>query len=198
MLSAEWSDNGQPKIVVDGIRVDMQALKSIQHRCLPEVCRGAPNCCSRYQIHVGEKELETIVGFLPLVEKYTASIGKDLEYENVFDAVGNGCFIIDADENEQCVFAYTTAAEETLCSLHSAAIDLDLSPLDVKPKCCSIWPLTLSDGPEPELSVDPKFTSFPCNRKKPAPEGIDSGIQETIRIYFGESFLSELLAKAGC
>lgn len=185
------------KIIVDGIRVDMRALMAIEHRCLPELCRGAPNCCSRYQIHIREEELEKIVGFLPLVEKYTASIGNEREYENVFEEVEDGGFIIDADENEQCVFAYITAAKEILCSLHSAAIDFGLPPFDVKPKCCSIWPLTLTEDPEPVLSVDAGFASFPCNRKKTMPEGIDSGIKDTIRIYFGESFLSALLAKAG-
>ena len=183
--------------MVGNIRVDVQALMSIQHCCLPGVCKGAPSCCSCFQIHVNEKELETIVGFLPLVEKYTASIGGEKGYDNVFEEDEDGLFLIDADENEQCVFAYSNEAEETVCSLHSAALELGLPPVEVKPRCCSLWPLALTEGPVPVLSINAQFASFPCNLKKPALGGIDEGIQETIRIYFGDSFLSELLSKTG-
>ena len=184
-------------IRVAGIRVDIQALKSIQHSCQPGVCKGKPNCCSRFQIHVDAQELETIVGFLPLVQRYTPSISGDAGYANVFEEAEDGCFIIDADENEQCVFAYQTAAQETLCSLHSAAIDLGLPPVTVKPKCCSLWPLALSGGPSPVLSVNALFAGFPCNQKRTAANDIDDGIKEAIRIYFGEAFLAELLSKTG-
>ncbi len=88
-------------------------------------------------------------------------------------------------------------AEETVCSLHSAALELGLPPVEVKPRCCSLWPLALTEGPVPVLSINAQFASFPCNLKKPALAGIDEGIQETIRIYFGDSFLSELLSKTG-
>lgn len=184
-------------IMVGNIRVDVPALMSIQHRCQPGVCKEVPSCCSCFQIHVDEKELETIVGFLPLAEKYTASIGSAQEYDNVFDEAEDGYFIIDVDENEKCVFAYSPPTGETLCSLHSAALDIGLLPVDVKPRCCSLWPLALAEGPEPVLSVNAQFASFPCNRKKPVQEGIDDNVQEMIRVYFGESFLSELLAKTG-
>ena len=191
-------DPGKQKVVVVGnIRIDVPALMSIRHRCQPGVCKGKPNCCAFFQIHVSEKEVETIVGFLPLVEKYTASIGGGPGYDNVFEEAEDGQFLIDADENEQCVFAYANAAGETLCSLHSAAIDLGLPPEGVKPKCCSLWPLALSGGPRPVLSINKLYASFPCNQKKETATGIDAGIQETVRIYFGESFLSELLSRTG-
>jgi len=198
LLSA--SDGGahtKDEIIVDSIRIDVAALMSIRHRCLPGVCKGKPNCCSRFQIHVDEKEMETIVGFLPLVEKYTPSISGEPGYDNIFEETEDGIFLIDADEDEQCVFAYMNDVEETLCALHSAALELGLPPVDVKPKCCSLWPLALTGGPHPVLSINKLFESFPCNHKKANPAGIDAGIQETIRIYFGVSFLSELLSKAG-
>lgn len=185
------------RIMVDNIRVDVPALMSIRHRCRPEICRDTKHCCSCFQIHVDEKELETIVGFLPLVQRYKPSISDDKGYANVFEEAEEGCFIIDADEDDQCVFAYKTAARETLCALHSAAIDLGLQPVDVKPKCCSLWPLALSAGPSPVLSVNARFAAFPCNQRREAANDIDDGIKEAIRIYFGESFLAELLSKAG-
>ena len=61
----------------------------------------------------------------------------------------------------------------------------------------SLWPLALTKGPDPLLSINALYASFPCNQKKAVPENIDAGIQETIRIYFGASFLSELLPKSG-
>ena len=186
----------EKEVVVGNIRVDVPALMSIRHCCRPGVCKETPNCCSCFQIHANEKELETIVGFLPLAEKYTSAIGNEKGYDNVFEETEDGCFIIDVDENERCVFAYTSE-EETLCSLHSAAIDLGLPPRDVKPKCCSLWPLALTGASDPVLSINALFATFPCNRKKVVLEGIDKGIQETIRIYFGDSFLYELLSKTG-
>jgi len=197
MSAVDCKRGREQTIMVGNIRVDVQALMSIQHCCLPGVCKGVPSCCSCFQIHVNEKELETIVGFLPLVEKYTASIGSAQEYDNIFDEAEDGCFIIDVDENEKCVFAYSTAIGETLCSLHSAALELGLPPVDVKPKCCSLWPLALSGGPHPVLSINALFDSFPCNHKKTVLEGIDDGVQETIHVYFGAAFLRELLSKTG-
>jgi len=185
------------QVMVGGIRVDVSALMSIRHDCRPAVCKGKPNCCSCFQIHVDEEELETIVGFLPLAEKYTSSIGGEKGYDNVFEEDEDDLFLVDADEDEQCVFAYMNDHEEILCSLHSAAIDLGLSPVDVKPKCCSLWPLALTSGPEPVLSINVLYASFPCNCKKVVPEDIDHGIQETIKNYFGASFLAELLSKVG-
>jgi len=197
MYAADGNTDRAQQVMVGNIRVDVAALMSIRHCCRPAVCKGMPNCCSCFQIHVDEKELESIVGFLPLVETYTPSIGNDTGYDNVFEEDEDGCFLVDADENERCVFAYTNKQEETLCALHSAAIDLGVPPVDVKPKCCSLWPLALSKAPDPVLSINALFASFPCNRKKAVPQGIDDGIQETIRIYFGEPFLSELLSKTG-
>lgn len=180
-------------VPVGGILVDAAALRSIRHCCLPEICRGAPNCCSRFTIHIDAAELETIVGFLPLVETYKPSIGDGESYDNVFEEDEDGGFVIDADEDERCVFAYAARQGETLCSLHSAAVDLGMEPLDVKPKCCSLWPLALSSGPRPVLSINQLALAFPCNRKK-AGDDIDGGIQETIRIFFGSSFLENLMS----
>ena len=112
------------QVMVNGIRIDVPALMSIRHGCQPAVCKGKPNCCSCFQIHVDEKEIETIVGVLPLAEKYTDSIGGEKGYDNVFEEDEDGLFLVDADEDEQCVFAYMNGREEILCSLHSAAIDL--------------------------------------------------------------------------
>jgi len=198
MYATDGNTGTGQQVMVGNIRVDVPALKSIQHRCLPGVCKGMPSCCSCFQIHVNEKELETIVGFLPLAEKYTPSIGSAQAYDNIFDEAEDGCFIIDVDDNEKCVFAYSTSTGETLCSLHSAALDIGLLPVDVKPRCCSLWPLALTEGPEPVLSVNAQFASFPCNRKKPVLEGIDDNIQEMIHVYFGASFLCDLLSKTGC
>ena len=112
-MSAVDSKRGREQtIMVGNVRVDVQALMSIQHCCLPGVFKGPnrPFVLSEYSLN--ELELETIVGFLPLVEKYTASIGSVQEYDNIFDEAEDGCFIIDVDENEKCVFAYSTATGE--------------------------------------------------------------------------------------
>jgi len=96
------------------------------------------------------------------------------------------------DESGKCLFAYTKKGA-TLCSLHSAALDLDLPPYRMKPRACSLWPLAITDDAPQVLTVQDSVLTFPCNssRRKGA-KRLHSGVADTIREVFGESFLTEL------
>lgn len=185
------------KPIINGIRVDMLALQAIRHDCQPKICKNQPSCCSCYVPHVKSAKLETIVGCFPAVVNYTDSIVEDDEFINVFEEWEDGTHRIDANASEACIFTYLLPSGEKLCSLHSAAIDLQLSPVTIKPSACSLWPLILLDGATPELSVDKNWKAFPCNHKSDDPNHLDAGVVDLVASYFGESFLRKLLGYAG-
>jgi hypothetical protein len=180
--------------IIHGIRVDLAALQAIRHKCHPETCRNCPSCCSRYVPHVSQSELERIVGCFPNIAHYTRGIKHGHGFKNVFEEYDDGSYCIDANEDESCVFTYTTSSGETLCALHSVALDLRISPVDLKPKACSLWPLTLSEETEPELSVDINWHEFPCNTMSNNGHRIDAGVMNIIASCFGVSFLEQVLS----
>jgi len=185
--------NKDSKPIIHGIRVDLAALKTICHKCHPESCRNRSCCCSRYVPHVNQVELERIVGCFPIIACYTNSIKNGHGFKNVFEECDDASFCIDANEDESCIFTYARSSGETLCALHSVALDLRISPVDFKPKACSLWPLTLSEEPEPELSVDRNWRDFPCNTLSDSDHRLDSGIINIIASCFGVSFLKQLI-----
>ena len=185
------------KPIINGIRVDLAALQAISHNCRPEICRNQPTCCFRYVPHVQPAKMEKIVGCFPTVVNYTDTIIEDDGFINVFDEWEDGSYRIDANADEDCIFTYMLSSGEKLCSLHSAAIDLQLSPIAIKPSACSLWPLILLDGATPELSVDNNWKAFPCNRESNDPGQLDAGVVSIIAEYFGKQFLDKLLEYSG-
>jgi hypothetical protein len=181
------------KPIIHGIRVDLSALHTIRHKCNPETCRHCPSCCSRYVPHVSRSELERIVGCFPIIARYTPIIKNSHGFENVFEECDDASYCIDANEDESCVFSYAKPSGETLCALHSSALDLRVSPVDLKPKACSLWPLTLSEETEPELSVDRNWREFPCNTLSDNDRRMDTGVMNIVASCFGVSFLRQLL-----
>jgi hypothetical protein len=111
----------------------------------------------------------------------------------VFEECDDASFCIDANEDESCVFTYAKSSGETFCALHSVALDLRVSPVDLKPMACSLWPLTLSEEPEPDLSVDINWREFPCNTLSGNEHRMDAGVINIIASCFGVSFLRQLL-----
>jgi hypothetical protein len=183
------------KPIIHGIRVDLAALQTIHHKCQPETCKNCLSCCSRYAPHVTQSELERIVGCFPIIARYTSRIKNSLGFKNVFEECDDASYCIDANEDESCVFTYARPSGETLCALHSVALDLRISPVDLKPKACSLWPLTLSEETEPELSVDRNWREFPCNTLSDNGCRMDAGVMSIVASCFGVSFLKQLLSE---
>ncbi len=185
------------KPIINGIRVDLAALRAIRHDCQPEICKNQPTCCFHYVPHVKPAKMEKIVGCLPMVVNYTDSIVEDDEFINIFEEWEDGSYRIDANLYEDCIFTYMLPSGAKLCSLHSAAIDLQVSPVAIKPSACSLWPLILLDGATPELSVDKNWQAFPCNRESNDPDHLDAGVVSIINDFFGSSFVEQLLEYNG-
>ena len=181
---------------IQGIRVDLEALRSLRHECIPTKCIGRDRgCCETYEVYVDRTELGTIVGAMPNAARYARNLRTRGEFVDPFeDTDGGNCLATHHDG--RCVFAYRDRAGATLCSLHSAGLDLGLDPFKVKPKACALWPLYLVEGKRPLLTVQEGALAFPCNRaRRERGTELDKGVADIVRTVFGERFLTALLKK---
>ncbi|MEI6168758.1 MAG: hypothetical protein WCS52_16375 [bacterium] len=121
--------------------------------------------------------MKTIIGALPLAARHCPDLENGEGFDNVFDEVERGVFAIDTHENGLCVFAYQSHSG-IRCALHSAALEIGLSPHLLKPSSCTLWPLVLRYPPDAALSICDDALRFHCNRKVKAgrisPELLDS------------------------
>jgi hypothetical protein len=182
---------------IDGIRVDLDALRALRHDCVPEQCIGRERgCCETYEVIVDREEIGTIVGTLPQAAKYARHLKSGGEFVDPIDESEGGGDCLATHRDGRCVFAYRAANGMTLCSLHSAGIDLGLEPFKVKPKACALWPLYFVEGNNPLLTVQDGALAFPCNHKRrTAGRGLDPGVAHIVRTVFGDAFLAAVLAR---
>jgi hypothetical protein len=179
---------------IQGIRVDLDALRSLRHECVPTKCIGRERgCCETYEVYIDRTEIGTIVGSMPDAARYARNLRHRGEFiDPIEDTDGGNCLATHQDG--RCVFAYRDRAGATLCSLHSAGLDLGLDPFKVKPKACALWPLYLVEGKRPFLTVQEGALTFPCNHKRRTTSaGLDHGVAEIVRTVFGGTFLRELI-----
>lgn len=168
-----------------GMVFDLDALSSIRHRCDSRACRTGRCCCSAYQMFVTRAELPRIAGCLPLAARYATRLGRGRP-DNVFEPVEGNTYDIDTDENGLCVFAYRAADRRILCALHTVGLHLHVPPEDLKPRACCLWPVSVSTGKTPLVSVTDDVFTFPCNTRRRAPHGdLDPGIREILETVFG-------------
>lgn len=162
-------------------KFDYEAIQSILHQCIG--CRSKTDCCcASYHIFISAKEMQRILNLFPLLAQYCPRLLKDGEFDNVFEESDDGLIQIDTDENGLCVFAYEREGM-IRCSLHTAAHDLGLPVEKVKPFHCLLWPMAVSPGPEPVISVQENALDFPCNRPQ-KPDSICPSFQETMNMLF--------------
>ncbi len=180
--------------VIRGMRVDIVALGSISHRCVPGLCKDSKSCCESYEVCVGKKELPDIIGIMPDASTFSPDLRSGADYNNVFEEVAYGLSSIDTNEDGLCSFAYHGDENDVLCSLHSAAMELGLEPASVKPRSCVLWPLALSEGGDKVLSIQDDAFSFPCNTPRDGGlGGLDRSVSVIISDVFGKEFLAELI-----
>ena len=182
-------------VQVRNVRVDVDALRALAHRCDPMKCIGRERgCCATYEVYVDRGEIGTIVGTLPETARHAKGLRQGGEFIDPFEETEGGSCLA-THEDGLCVFAYKDRRGATLCSLHTAALEMGLPPAQVKPKACALWPLYLVEGDEPLLTVQPDALDFPCNRRRrKGVNGLHGGVQEIIAAVFGKGFLNELLA----
>lgn len=158
------------------IDVDLHAISTVAHHCSGCTHTDAC-CCAVHEVCVNAREMNTIIGALPLAARYCPGLENEDGFDNVFDEVERGVFAIDTHENGLCVFAYQCHAG-IRCALHSTALEIGLSPHLLKPSSCTLWPLVMRPPPDAALSICDDALQFPCNRKVKAvrisPELLDS------------------------
>jgi len=174
-------------IEVDDMLVDAEALASLGHLCRPALCRSSPSCCARYEITVSRREVARIVGCMPAAAELAPHLRDAGELVSVFEPVGEGLLAIDTDEAGRCAFAYHHPRGGTRCSLHAGAMKMGLDPYRTKPFCCSLWPLGLSEGTPPILTVTDDALRLPCNSRRAATprRPLHEGVRQILGACFG-------------
>jgi hypothetical protein len=179
-------------IEIDGIRIDVDALLSLNHACDPGKCRYSGSCCRVYEICTTRKEMSRAIGMMPDAARYATHLDEDGELANPFEPTGDGLYAIEAQEDGACTFAFRKG-NKLLCSIHAAALDLGLNPYRTKPSSCTLWPLALSEGTRPVLSVQEDVLRFPCNSApRSSNRSLDQGVREIVQQVFGDAFLRRL------
>ena len=180
-------------IFIENMRIDVEALRALAHRCDPMKCIGrVRGCCETYEVVVGRREQGTIVGTLDEASRFAIGLKEDGNFLEPFEETEGGT-CLNTDEDGRCVFAYDDSLGATMCSLHSAALELGLPPAQVKPRACALWPLALVEGDPPLLTVQEGVLDFPCNRARgESSGGLDPGVAEIVEAVFGHAFLTEI------
>ncbi len=178
-------------VEVDGYLVDVDALTRLEHRCDPALCRGSKSCCAVYDIWIDAADKTRLSKYLPYVPAWTGMEGVDSA--RCLRWIGAG-YVLRKDSEGLCALAARSRDGTVLCSLHLAALSLNLPPRLVKPGSCALWPLSL-DGAG-VVSVQQDAYRFPCNthgghgRLKLHP-----GVASLVRAGLGEGFAVTLEKK---
>jgi hypothetical protein len=185
-------DNDPHDDIIRGVRVNLASLLELQHECRPGACTLNHCCCSTYEVCITDRELQTLTGWLPYAAKFCPHIKAKDGYDNIFEELGGRLHAIDTTDDGRCLLAYVHNGS-LRCSLHSAAEKTGIPPHNVKPRSCILWPLTLSSGRPPRLSVDPNAYTFACcTRRKGLGAGVSPAIIQTVRAVFGADFMRDL------
>ena len=180
-------------VLIDGLAVDLEALLSMEHCCRPELCKDDKCCCSYYEIDVDGEELKKILGFIPLAAGYNTPERARRMNESLFRFEGRGNYVIATDADEYCGLIYFGALGQPLCTLHAGALEQQIPPAEIKPLCCTLWPLALDRQPIPILTIHDEAFSFVCNRKRQGySTRLDPGVGEIVSSVYGRSFLGRL------
>jgi hypothetical protein len=198
-LKYKWGQNDKGTmrkddvISIDGIIVDLDAVRAIAHGCEPTWCDRSNSCCARYEICLDPEEVSSVIGMLPQAVNFAPhAMGASMEPDNILEETEDGLFAIDSDDDGLCVLAFEGHGKAILCSIHAAALAMGLPPAQVKPRSCTLWPLTISDDPK-IVSVQEDAFEYPCNRMRtPEEKGLDSGIRDILSSLFGEPFAEKI------
>lgn len=176
---------------VQGVIVDVDALGGIAYECDPALCRDTQKCCASYDVCLDEDELPMILGGMHL------AMGRAPHLEDKpapFEHVMGRLYALDTDEDGLCTFAWRNGNGHVLCALHSAALERGLDLHAVKPRCCLMWPLAMTDSEPHYLSVDPGAFEFPCCTRREPDGALHESIRRHVEFMFGRAFLDELEA----
>lgn len=173
------------------LEIDVAGICSVHHKCTG--CIGeSKRCCSRYEVTISSREMQSIIGCIPLATHFCSHLKSHHDYVNVFEEISSGLYSIDTNEEGTCVFAYFEG-ERIACSLHAAAEKLGIPFRKVKPESCLLWPLAIFEGESRILSIHDDIFEFSCNARN-AKEifSLCPSIADNIEKVFGIEFMKDL------
>ena len=192
----------RPLPIIAGVAVDIRALAGIAHDCRPECCAERTSCCATYEVCIERDEQQKILNHIASAASYASAIRDGDDLLDPFDWADGGLTCLQTDEDGLCVFAFDNGSGHTLCSLHAAAMDSGIRPIDAKPRSCHLWPLAVTEPPRPILTVMDDALEFPCNRRRRAGrKNLHAGIAEIVRDAMSDEAVEQinrLLHTDGC
>lgn len=180
---------------VEDYNVDIRAVTDLKYQCDPKLCRNQRCCCGVYDVWINAEEKKKISNCLPAVSNYPIE-NRGKRVSGFLRWIGAG-YILRKNKEKVCSLSYRTKDGQTLCSLHSIALDQNIPPIETKPRSCVLWPLSLSGQGDKTLSVQDDAYDFPCCRTDQSTNflGVESGTASLIKENLGERFLSILRRK---
>jgi hypothetical protein len=163
------------------LTIDLETLTSTDHTC--DSCLGGKACCCAvYDINLTEDEAARTSGALPLAASFKTNLADDM---NIFDEEDDGSLSIDKDDNGDCALSFRVGGK-TLCALHAAALKAKIAPHTMKPSACTLWPLSISEPPDMQLSICDDAYEFHCTTRLAAPKKeISPALLDSIEALFG-------------
>lgn len=173
------------------LKIDVAGICSVIHNCTG--CPGeSKRCCSSYEVTINSKELQNIIGCMPLAARFCSHLKSHYIYENVFEQISRGLYCIDTNEDGTCVFAYLEG-NRIVCSLHTVAEQLGIPFRKGKPESCLLWPLAIFEGETRILSIHDDAFEFSCNtRNVKGRFSLCPSIAKNIERVFSVEFRNEL------
>jgi len=176
--------------------VDMAALSRLRYRCEPHLCGVQDNCCRRYDVWLDDREAQRIEEMLPAVRRHFPCRSHSCGRRSVMRRIRAGRYVLQKNADECCTLSYRTDDGRLLCTLHTAAREEGVPLWKAKPRLCLLWPLSLSRGEPPVLTVQDGVRSFPCCRSRRPRPALHEGVAETVRLYFGTDLLHDIQSRA--
>src|ERR1700690_234543 len=175
----------------ENLEIDVAGICSVLHNCTG--CPGeSQHCCASYEVTISKKELQNIIGCVPLAARFCSQLKSRYVYENVFEQISSDLYCIDTNEDGTCVFSFL-AGNRITCSLHTVAEQLAIPFRKVKPESCLLWPLAIFEGETRILSIHDDAFEFSCNTRNIKRRfSLCPSITQNIERVFGIEFRDEL------
>ncbi len=177
---------------INGVKVDINALFSLSHKCNPTSCVDKKQCCASYEVCIEDKEIDKILPHFPEAAKFKPEIVEREFLEDLFREVEDGLVAIETNDDGQCLLGCQGENGELLCSLHCQSIKNNLSFYDAKPKSCGLWPLAEIAVETPVLTVQNDALEFVCNDQSEDLKVLDKEVSSIIENIYGKDFLDQL------
>jgi hypothetical protein len=143
-------------------------------------------------VTISKKELQNIIGCVPLAARFCSHLRSRYVYENVFEQISSDLYCIDTNEDGTCVFSFLEGSRIS-CSLHAVAGQLGIPFRKVNPESCLLWPLAIFEGETRIPSIHDEAFEFSCNTRNAKRRfSLCPSIAQNIESVFGIEFRVEL------